>query len=138
MNKSELLQWKPVYALGIPSVDLEHREMINLINDCYERLGSEVDAEPGAVAIEQFLGEIHRGIAAHFALEEQLMRKAAYPEYEAHKEDHEELLDEIRTLMDQFVEDAESGVKMLRQRLGHWFGRHFSTFDERLHDHFRH
>ncbi len=137
MKESELLQWEPAYALGIPSVDLEHREMIGLINDCYERLAINAGAEPDAGLIEQFLGEIHSGIAAHFALEEQLMRKSAYAEYAAHKEDHEELLDEIRALMDLLVDDAESGVKILRQRLGDWFGRHFSTFDARLHDHFQ-
>ena len=127
-----LLQWKPAYSLAIPSVDLEHQEMIGLINDCYERLGS--DAE--TADIEQFLGEIHSGISAHFALEEQLMRKSAYPEYEAHKDDHEELLDQIRDMMDSFEEDPETGVKLLQDRLGDWFGRHFATYDARLHDHF--
>jgi hemerythrin len=127
-----LLKWKPAYSLSIPSVDLEHREMISLINRCYERMGEDADAE----AIEQFLGEIHSSIAAHFALEEQTMRRAAYPEYEAHKEDHEDLLDDIRDMMDRFLDDPDSGMVMLQERLSDWFGHHFSTFDARLHDHF--
>ena len=127
-----LLKWKPAYSLAIPSVDLEHREMIALINDCYERLGSGGDEG----AIEDFLGEIHSGISAHFALEEQMMYKAAYPEYEAHKADHEKLLDEIRELMDVFFDDPEAGTRQLQFSLGNWFGRHFATFDARLHDHF--
>ena len=90
-----LLKWKPAYSLAIPSVDLEHREMIALINECYSRLGD--NRNEGA--IEEFLGEIHSNISAHFALEEQMMRKAAYPEYEAHKADHEGLLEEIRDLV---------------------------------------
>jgi hemerythrin len=127
-----LLQWKPAYSLAIPSVDQEHREMIDLINECHERMGNDADVE----STERFLGEIHSGIAAHFALEEQLMRKSGYPEFEAHKEDHEELLDEIRNLMDRFDDDPEAGEKLLQERLGDWFGRHFATFDARLHDHF--
>ena len=127
-----LLKWNPAYSLAIPSVDLEHREMISLINQCYERMGTGADAG----AIEQFLGEIHAAISAHFALEEQTMRQAAYPEYEAHKEDHEDLLDEIRDLMDQFLEDPDAGLIVLRESLSNWFGRHFSTFDARLHEHF--
>jgi hemerythrin len=126
-----LLQWKPAYSLDIPSVDLEHREMIALINQCYESMGPDVDA----AAIEEFLGEIHANISAHFALEEQEMRKAAYPEYEAHKEDHEDLLDQIRDMMDIFDEDTQAGLEVLRNSLSDWFGRHFSTFDARLHDH---
>lgn len=127
-----LLQWKPAYSLGIASVDLEHREMIELINLCYERMGSDADAE----AIEQFLGEIYTNISAHFALEEREMRASAYPEYEAHKDDHEDLLDEIRDLMDHFDEDPQSGVAVLQEKLADWFGRHFSSFDARLHEHF--
>ena len=129
-----LLKWKSAYSLAIPSVDLEHREMIALINQCYDQLGENADND----SIERFLGEIHSGISAHFALEEQLMLRAAYPEYEAHKEDHEELLDEIRDLMDQYVENPDAGAAILQERLANWFGRHFSTFDARLHEHFPH
>jgi hemerythrin len=129
-----LLKWKPAYSLAIPSVDLEHREMIALINACYEQIEGQSDAG----TIEAFLGEIHAGISAHFALEEQTMRKAAYPEYEAHKEDHEDLLDDIREMMDRFDEDPERGIEVLRERLADWFGRHFATFDARLHEHFPH
>ena len=126
-----LLEWKPEYSLGIEEVDLEHREMIELINECHEELCGVTDS----LAIEQFLGEIHNDISAHFALEEHIMRKAAYAEYEAHKEDHENLLDEIRDLMDSFLDDPEAGAKLLQDKLGNWFGRHFATFDARLHDH---
>lgn len=126
-----LLEWKSQYALGIAEVDEEHREMIELINECYERLGGVQDS----LAIEQFLGEIYVGVSSHFALEEQVMHKAAYPEYAAHKEDHEELLDQIRDLMDSFLDDPEGGAQLLRDRLGDWFGNHFATFDARLHHH---
>ena len=125
-----LLRWKPAYSLAIPSVDLEHREMIGLINECYERLVKGADAQD----ISGFLGEIHCGISAHFALEEQTMRKANYSEYDPHKADHEKLLDEIRDLMDEFEIDPESGAEILKKSLADWFGRHFSTFDARLHD----
>lgn len=124
-----LLEWKPEYSVGDPAIDFEHQEMIGLINECHERLGG----VRTSLAIEQFLGEIHAGISAHFALEEHLMRQAAYPEYAAHKEDHEQLLDQIRDLMDAFLEDPDAGSERLRERLGGWFGQHFATFDARLH-----
>lgn len=129
-----LLQWKPAYSLAIASVDLEHREMIAMINDCYDRMGRGDDARK----IEGFLGEIHAGISAHFALEEQLMRKTGYPEFQAHKADHEELLDQIRGFMDELAANPEAGMEALRKGLSDWFARHFSTFDAHLHDHFPH
>jgi hemerythrin len=95
----------------------------------YEQLSEPVDAE----SVEAVLGEIHADISAHFALEERLMREADYVEYEDHKEDHEELLDQILELMDGFFEDPEAGQKLLKTQLSDWFGHHFASFDARLH-----
>lgn len=124
-----LLNWKPEFSVGVESVDHEHEQMINLINEIYDELKARRDAD----SIEQFMGDVHFAISAHFALEEKLMRDALYPEYEAHKEEHEELLDQIRDLMDQFAFDPEKGFVLLQDRLSIWFERHFSTYDARLH-----
>jgi hemerythrin len=125
----QLLQWKPSFALGIPAVDLEHREMIDMINGIYASLGGEHDPD----AMEAVLGDIHAGISAHFALEEKLMREASYGEYADHKDSHEDLLDQIRHMMDSYAGDPESGKQILQRRLSDWFGEHFATFDARLH-----
>lgn len=124
-----LLEWKPEYSVGIEAVDFEHREMIDLINKLHDEMSGSQDTD----AIEQFLGDIHAAIAAHFALEERVMQRARYAEFEAHKEDHEELLDQIRDLMDTFALDPDAGRARLRERLSDWFAAHFSTFDARLH-----
>lgn len=124
-----LLQWKPSYSVGIPAVDFEHREMIGMIN----RLHGQLEDESNAAAVTAVLGEIHAQISAHFALEERLMREAGYGEYPAHKGSHEQLLDEIRDLMDSWQADPQAGKAMLQRSLADWFGLHFSTFDARLH-----
>jgi hemerythrin-like metal-binding protein len=123
------LQWKNEYSVGIESMDDEHREMIALINSTYDKLGSDADAEQ----IDDCLAEIFNTISMHFALEERIMRNAAYAEFEAHKNDHEELLDRLRDLMDDFYADPATGRKTLEQSLSDWFANHFSTFDARLH-----
>lgn len=124
-----LITWKSEFAVGVQSVDFEHQQMINLINEIYDELATHKDAD----SIEQFLGDVHFAISAHFALEERLMRDAAYPEYEAHKDDHEELLDQLRDMMDQLVGDPDEGFELLKDRLSDWFQNHFATFDARLH-----
>jgi len=124
-----LLEWKPEFSVGNTSIDHEHEHMIQAINDLYEQLAEPVDAE----SVEAVLGEIHADISAHFALEERLMREADYVEYVDHKEDHEDLLDQILELMDGFFEDPEAGQKLLKSQLSDWFGRHFASFDARLH-----
>ena len=123
------LEWKPEFSVGVAAVDNDHRDMIEMINDFYLMAADRTDAR----TTEDFLGDIHNSISAHFALEESLMQNAAYPEYEKHKEDHEELLDRIRELMDCYAEDPRAGDDKLRQELADWFARHFSSFDARLH-----
>ncbi len=124
-----LITWKPEFAVGVESVDFEHEQMIKLINEIYDEMNTRRDAD----SIEQFLGDVHFAISAHFALEENLMREAAYPEYEAHKEEHEELLEQIRDLMDQFVFNPDKGFDLLQEKLSDWFEHHFAAFDARLH-----
>ncbi len=124
-----LIEWKKEYSVGVPAIDHEHRELIELINELYRHARS---GDPQH-AIGEFLGEIFARISAHFALEEKLMREAGYDEYEEHKADHEILLEEIRDLMD----DCEDGVledhDELFARLDVWFSEHFRTKDARLH-----
>lgn len=124
-----LLEWRPEFSVGNPSIDHEHEHMIEQINALYDQLAEPVNARN----VEEVLGEIHADISAHFALEERLMRESGYTEYEHHKNDHEDLLDQIHELMDDFYEDPETGQQLLKARLSDWFGRHFSTFDARLH-----
>ena len=124
-----LLQWKPEYSVGIDSMDDEHRELIALINTTYEKLHADADV----TRVEECLGEILGTISMHFALEERIMRKAAYGEYQAHKEDHENLLDRLRELMDEYYDDPDQGARRLEASLSGWFEKHFASFDARLH-----
>jgi len=124
-----LLEWKPEYSVGIESMDDEHREMINMINDVYSILSESPDAK----IVEECLERIFTTISLHFALEERIMLNNSYAEYESHKEDHEDLLDEIRDLMDGFFADPDKGAEQLEKRLSGWFAVHFASFDARLH-----
>lgn len=124
-----LVEWRDEFSVGLPAVDHEHRELIDLINATHAKLG-----EAGAQnLVADFLGEIHARISAHFAPEEKLMREQGYDAYEDHKADHERLLDEIRDIMDDYERRAGFDEKALGARLGAWFTEHFKTKDARLH-----
>jgi hemerythrin len=124
-----LIEWRDEYALGIPDVDYEHRELIALINELHASLvGGDGEDEVAA-----FLGEVHNRIAAHFALEERLMREMRYLRYDAHKADHERLLDEILDMLDDYEAGVDFDEASFVARLDHWFSGHFRTHDAGLH-----
>lgn len=129
-----LLAWKPEYSVGVESVDFEHQQMIEMINEFFEEMQERRDPD----SVLQFLGDVYATISAHFALEERIMRDAGYAEYADHKEDHEDLLDQIRDLMEEFRDDPDAGFEQLQEKLGRWFEQHFATFDARLHGHLPH
>jgi len=125
----DLLEWRDEFRIGIPEVDHEHQALIQLINALHSRL-----AQPEkAGAIGEFLGELHAQISAHFALEENVMRRMRYPQLGAHKGDHERLLDEIRDMMDGYELHGRYDAQSLSDALDKWFSEHFRTHDARLH-----
>lgn len=124
-----LIEWKDHFSVGVPSIDLEHREMIDLINELHQRMRG----QDGQDSIVETLGEIYARISAHFALEEKLMRAASYEHLDAHKADHESLLDELLDIMDGVESDGDYNEQRLSDALSAWFSEHFRTHDALLH-----
>ena len=123
------LKWSDQYSVGVDSVDYEHQNLMDMINAIYAELEDQRDI----AEIEKTISDVHAEISAHFALEERLMRNAGYEEYAAHKDDHEELLDQIRSMMDAIENNPEPALDVLSETLSDWFSGHFATFDARLH-----
>ena len=123
------LKWSDQYSVGVDSVDYEHQNLMDMINAIYAELEDQRDI----AEIEKTVSDVHAEISAHFALEERLMRNAGYEEYEAHKDDHEELLDQIRDMMDAIDDDPGPALDVLSEKLSDWFSGHFASFDARLH-----
>ncbi len=126
-----LIAWKESFKCGHPSVDYEHENLISLINEMHEKIADDCPAE----VIGHYLGEIHALIEAHFALEEKIMRDNGYQGYAPHKEDHDNLLEEILDIMEGAQEEAAASQKeALAEKMNRWFGVHFSTFDKDFHN----
>ena len=124
-----LIEWKTEFEVGIPDVDHEHQEIITLINDLHEAMSG----ENATISVMDFLGEIYAHVAAHFALEEKIMRTNRYDHYRDHKADHERLLDELRDIMDDYEENAYFSDQEFAAHVERWFTEHFKTKDARLH-----
>jgi hemerythrin-like metal-binding protein len=124
-----LIKWRDEFSVGVPAVDHEHRELIDLINELHDMLGTGATNDQ----VVETLGEIYAQISAHFALEEKFMRETRYEAYAPHKHDHEALLDELRDIMDRVEDDGRFDEERLSGELEHWFSQHFRTHDARLH-----
>ena len=124
-----LIEWQDEFKIGIAEVDHEHQEMIALINEMH----GAINADASYDRVVESLGDIYAHIAAHFALEEKMMRQSHYPAYGEHKQDHETLLDDLRDIMDEIEDDGTFDQAKLSNDLNRWFSEHFRTHDAKLH-----
>ena len=123
------IAWKPEFSVGDPAVDHEHRELVDLVNIA---AGAILDGRPGA-DVDRSLGDLFQAISAHFAQEENQMRRAHYDLLTPHKTDHERLLDSLRDIMDGVGIGRTDTAERLTKVLEAWFTDHFKTHDSRLH-----
>lgn len=129
-----LIEWKDSYSIGVPDVDHEHKEMIQIINELFTHIAGD---DSHATTL-YFLGEIYAKIASHFALEEKIMHEKKYDEFLDHKEDHDHLLDKILDIMDEYEQSENIDNEVFAEKLNNWFGEHFRTKDARLHKFLEH
>lgn len=125
------LTWKEEYKTGIDSVDYEHQVLIASIKE----IAAVLEEDSSLSDILESLGTIYARIAAHFALEEKIMRDRKYDSYIDHKTDHDRLLEDIRDIMDSVREtdNVEEIKETLLSDIDSWFSVHFLNMDLHYH-----
>lgn len=88
MGKHKHIDWEERYATGVEIVDLQHRDLIDIINDLYGRIGE----GRGDEALREIFGALQRYAETHFDTEERLLRR--HPVAGCHPAEH---LDEHET-----------------------------------------
>jgi len=95
MSESEVFfKWSQAYSVNIETIDKQHQELVNILN----RLFIAVSKLEGDKVIAGILDSLTDYTRTHFALEEQLMCLAKYPELEEHREEHRKLLGQLEDL----------------------------------------
>jgi len=83
-----LFTWNPHYALGVPQIDGEHTRLFELTDELHGALAQGLSLD----LVRNRLSALIDHARAHFVHEEQLMLRHAYPHFEQHKAQHDELI----------------------------------------------
>lgn len=117
---------------NVPEVDEQHKELVNRLN----RLNDAVKNNESRESIYRIIDDVIAFTRLHFATEEQLMVQSGYPEIEAHKNKHKELIDEALHLKGKL---DYVGEQMFTEWFNHWpFARvlaHIQYADKQVEDH---
>lgn len=79
--------WKPAYSVGHATLDEQHRQILDTINDLYIALDKGDDRR----TLDRLLKRLVQYTKMHFAFEESVMRECGYPDLKSHQQLHESL-----------------------------------------------
>jgi hemerythrin len=110
-------------------VEAEHRVQLELLRGLQEALarGGE-DRSASADLLKQLLEYSE----AHFLSEQLLMRLHAYPAYEEHVQEHDRLIETLRSLWDDWAGGGGEAAGNLLRSVEDWLLTHMKTTDEAL------
>jgi len=90
-DKLRLAEWDDSLLTGMPEVDRHHRAMIEAINGYFTKM---MDGDGGAGSMEM-IKTLSATMQNHFAEEEALMTRNAYPDLPKHRATHQSFLREF-------------------------------------------
>lgn len=94
----ELIKLEENLKLDIPEIDSQHETLTGLINLLHETMLQGADKK----SLDELLSQLLEHTRAHFSFEEQLMSQYNYPEYAAHKSEHNRLLQHLLDLTERY------------------------------------
>jgi hemerythrin len=87
------MKWSPEYATGVPEIDEQHQSLF----EWFDQL-DHAAADHRMMTATYTLTRLMQYTRVHFAAEEALMTRIAYPELEAHRAEHETFRLRLREL----------------------------------------
>jgi hemerythrin len=119
--------WSNDYSVGSVLIDSQHKELVAMTNELFR------GCEQMNGRIASFMKTIHKAVnyaKTHFSTEEVFMRKVDYPDYVAHKKEHEDFVNEVLRQVKNFEAGACSPLEFA-QFLKNWLLNHIAVCDKK-------
>jgi len=123
-----MFEWKPEFAVGMPHIDAQHRELFRLAEALYVAMS----AGQGKAALEGTLDRLVKYTEEHFAAEERLMRLNDYTFQAAHKAEHRALTRKVVDFQTEFNHGRATLAVPVLQFLRSWLEGHIKQSDMKL------
>ncbi len=124
------LEWDEKLAVGVRSIDEQHQELFRRVNALLAALGKGT----GRQAVGELLEFLRRYTVQHFGMEEELMGRRRYPEFAAHKAQHDQFVKTFAALRAEFEASGPSMSFTLtvNSLVCAWLRQHIATTDKAL------
>jgi len=125
----ESFSWNKTFETGLPTVDQQHRRLVELINQLGELL---LENKIELNGLEKVFKELVDYTQYHFSEEEELSRQAGvdHRHVDYHVKKHEEFLQEVVSLHASISVEKPDSVKFLYNFLINWLAYHILGMDQ--------
>jgi hemerythrin-like metal-binding protein len=124
-----LLEWAQEDAMGIPSIDDQHKTMITMINELFDGMQEQKEKE----VLESALQMLLLFTADHFQYEEMLFEQTNYPLAQEHRDEHEKLKKQVLEVRKCFDSSLTGLISVeVSSFLRNWLLEHIRTSDKKF------
>lgn len=120
-----LFDWDDSIALGIPSIDGQHKALFDWVNT----LDEAVKNGDGSEAVGEIIWKLITYVTEHFSEEERLMLACNYPELAAHRNEHDLFVARLQEIQVNFNKGQEMEINIL-DFLVKWLVCHIKGTDQ--------
>lgn len=126
--------WKEKYRIGVNLIDDQHQELFKRLSGFIQIVQNNISWEDKLEEIKSTLDFLEEYVIFHFNDEENYMREINYPDYESHKQIHENFTSEINDYIVLFETAGftEDKMKELNARLMTWLIMHIGRMDQEI------
>lgn len=122
-----LIQWSDSLSVGIGEIDGQHKTLVSFINDLHFAMSQ----GKGSKMTQLLLGKLVGYTRVHFGEEEKYMQRWSYPDFAAHKVEHEAFVKKVTDFQAQ-SEAGKIGLSIdLFDFLKGWLVNHIEGTDKK-------
>ena len=121
------IPWKNKYSVSVTSIDDQHKQLVNLINE----LNNAMLYEKGRDKISQIIKGLVDYTVFHFDYEEGLLKKNGYTDFDNHKKIHTKFIDAIKDFQNDFEYNEKELSKEVMDFLKRWLIEHIMGTDQK-------
>lgn len=120
-----MFEWKNEYAVNIGSIDAQHQNLFAIGRELYAAMSS----GQGKSVLGRILGRLVQYTTVHFAHEERLMQLHQYPDFAAHKAEHDALVKQVLAFQTEFNAGRATMAVQVLQFVKDWLEKHIQKRD---------
>jgi len=122
-----MFDWNNSYSVQIGSIDAQHQTLFRIAAELHSAMAN----GQGKTAVARTLDRLIQYVSMHFSHEERLMRLHGYPDFAAHKAEHDALTKQVVQFQQEFQAGRAIVTVQLLRFLKEWLQNHIQGSDQK-------